>query len=55
MYDRVSAVLLEDALHSNFAEKYSRTVDMDRIAPCLGKIVRPGKAGPEGMSDAMIS
>ncbi|MDI1445277.1 hypothetical protein [Polyangium sp. 6x1] len=30
---RVSAVLLCDALHSNFVDKGSREVDMDRIAP----------------------
>ncbi|MDI1481449.1 hypothetical protein [Polyangium sp. y55x31] len=32
-FSRVSAVLLCDALHSNFADKGSREVDMERIAP----------------------
>ncbi|MDC3958699.1 hypothetical protein [Polyangium jinanense] len=32
-FSRVSAVLLCDALHSNFVDKGSREVDMERIAP----------------------
>lgn len=33
VYDRASAVLLADALHSNFSDEHARTVDMQRIAP----------------------
>jgi hypothetical protein len=33
VHTRASAVLLADALHSNFADPHSRTVDMERIRP----------------------